>query len=1151
MDGHGVTPLPPTGSPGDSTHVWAPTSAAPLSVGVLGEYASSPLVQVLRVGDEVTPTRILDDLGGGTLSARGQIAPWLGLGVSLPVWLGATGEAGNGGLGLGDLRLAAPLGLIVEGPVGLALVPALRLPTGASDRFLGDGATGGSGVVAATARADVLRLGLQAGVETHPDADEPLVTNGSAVTGAAAVGVVPLDALGVHLEVVGARWLEPDEVGQIPMPIEGGLSVRGTAGPLWWSAGATTALTSGPGAAGARAYLGLGWALERAVEDVVVPEVAAEEPEVQPEPPVGVDVALRTALGEVVDASVVGRGPEGAEVAVDVTGGSGTLELVPGAWQVSVSADGYGTQRRTVLVEAGGAAPRVDATLLERAGDEVLSLRVVDAQGAPVSGAALLLEGLPVGATSSGGDLVLEGVAEGSAAVEARAHGYREALVAALAGAASEETLVLWPVVGSVRVTVRGPDGPAPDAAVHMVGPERQRTEALDATGTGSFVLAPGRWRLVATSPSLGVQERLLEIAPDQRDALEVRFELLPAHDGGADLSVVVADVAGLPVSDVDVRIDGALAGRSSSGGSLVMRDLEPGVRRLELAAADLRPVPARDVLLGPGIREELYALSWQPGTVRVRVHADGQPVPDAVLRGSGPGELAARPLGPLGVLTTQLAAGSWELVVTSERHGVQSRAVSVPEDSVERIEVDIGMVAGSGAPLGDATADLSVRVADPEGAVVPRARVRVDGVDHGATAPDGGIEIAWLEPGSRALEVLARPYAPEARSVTLPAGGRHEERVALSWGAGAVDVRGRHPGGPVGDGVVRFAGASGSSPPLALGPEGRAVAHVAPGTWQAVLLSPAHGVATAALDVPPDAGLLRLDLVVEPVGPGATLLLRVEDPTGRPVAATRAWDLPDGRDLSAPGSVLLLDGLPPGPARFRVSAEHHAETEVQATLEEGLQQRVVRVEPIPSQLRLSVRDADGAPVAARAQLQGRYPVDEVAIGASGVASVALNPGAWTAVVQAEGYGAQQRDLVVEPGVDAVLELVVGSARVARTAVGLTIAEQVHFDTGLATLRPESGPILDEVASTLRAHPDVRRIEVQGHTDTVGGIALNQRLSQARADAVRAALVARGVEPGRAVARGFGPTQPVASNETPEGRQQNRRVAFRILDGED
>jgi OOP family OmpA-OmpF porin len=112
----------------------------------------------------------------------------------------------------------------------------------------------------------------------------------------------------------------------------------------------------------------------------------------------------------------------------------------------------------------------------------------------------------------------------------------------------------------------------------------------------------------------------------------------------------------------------------------------------------------------------------------------------------------------------------------------------------------------------------------------------------------------------------------------------------------------------------------------------------------------------------------------------------------------------------------------------------------------------------------------------------------------------------------------------------------------------VVILEQVQFDTGKATIKAVSSDLLDAVASVLTSHPELLRLEVQGHTDSKGSRALNRHLSQARADAVMAALVKRGVNKNRMIAKGYGPDQPIASNDTDEGRQQNRRVQFSILE---
>jgi outer membrane protein OmpA-like peptidoglycan-associated protein len=111
----------------------------------------------------------------------------------------------------------------------------------------------------------------------------------------------------------------------------------------------------------------------------------------------------------------------------------------------------------------------------------------------------------------------------------------------------------------------------------------------------------------------------------------------------------------------------------------------------------------------------------------------------------------------------------------------------------------------------------------------------------------------------------------------------------------------------------------------------------------------------------------------------------------------------------------------------------------------------------------------------------------------------------------------------------------------ARTPV---VLRGVTFETGRSALKPDSYTILDIVAASLSANPDIK-IEIAGHTDNTGSAATNQRLSQARADAVRAYLASKGVGPERMVAKGYGPSQPVAPNNTVAGRAQNRRVELR------
>jgi OOP family OmpA-OmpF porin len=102
------------------------------------------------------------------------------------------------------------------------------------------------------------------------------------------------------------------------------------------------------------------------------------------------------------------------------------------------------------------------------------------------------------------------------------------------------------------------------------------------------------------------------------------------------------------------------------------------------------------------------------------------------------------------------------------------------------------------------------------------------------------------------------------------------------------------------------------------------------------------------------------------------------------------------------------------------------------------------------------------------------------------------------------------------------------------------------YDSNSSYMKAEAYPLLDEVASILMQNPEMK-VEVQGHTDNKGSAQYNQWLSEKRAQRVTDYLVSKGIDPSRLEAKGYGLTQPVASNDTAEGRAQNRRVELKRL----
>lgn len=108
---------------------------------------------------------------------------------------------------------------------------------------------------------------------------------------------------------------------------------------------------------------------------------------------------------------------------------------------------------------------------------------------------------------------------------------------------------------------------------------------------------------------------------------------------------------------------------------------------------------------------------------------------------------------------------------------------------------------------------------------------------------------------------------------------------------------------------------------------------------------------------------------------------------------------------------------------------------------------------------------------------------------------------------------------------------------------GKIVSNGIRFDVGKASLRPESMGVLNEIYKMLSEHPDVA-VSIEGHTDSDGDNNLNQKLSEERARTVMNQLISMGIDAGRLNSRGFGESQPINSNTTPEGKAENRRVEF-------
>ena len=184
-----------------------------------------------------------------------------------------------------------------------------------------------------------------------------------------------------------------------------------------------------------------------------------------------------------------------------------------------------------------------------------------------------------------------------------------------------------------------------------------------------------------------------------------------------------------------------------------------------------------------------------------------------------------------------------------------------------------------------------------------------------------------------------------------------------------------------------------------------------------------------------------------------------------------------------------------------------------------------------------SVTGAQGVPFSARIMVDGRYA--KVYMNGTRVANVPnANLGRANKIFfhfdASEDSPAYFRNIRVAAGGRKLYDAIAEKGRVA--------TQGIYFDTGSDRIRPESAPTLKEIGEMLEEHSDLK-LAIEGHTDNVGSAESNQTLSEKRAEAVRQELISRyGIDAARLAAKGLGSTKPVGPNDSPEGRQNNRRV---------
>lgn len=195
------------------------------------------------------------------------------------------------------------------------------------------------------------------------------------------------------------------------------------------------------------------------------------------------------------------------------------------------------------------------------------------------------------------------------------------------------------------------------------------------------------------------------------------------------------------------------------------------------------------------------------------------------------------------------------------------------------------------------------------------------------------------------------------------------------------------------------------------------------------------------------------------------------------------------------------------------------------------------------------VTNPDGTPLTARFKdtsgIQSPFATDPL----TGRFTITLPPGSYEFEVEAENYLPQTVKCEVQPGQTSSINLTLQKPQAAVMINNkIVLPDAIYFEFGKADIKPESFPVLDQVVEILlKNEGSYQSLRVEGHTDDVGSDASNLKLSEKRSASVRLYLLKKGVKAAKVSSHGFGESKPIATNLTPEGRAENRRVEFNLV----
>ena len=386
----------------------------------------------------------------------------------------------------------------------------------------------------------------------------------------------------------------------------------------------------------------------------------------------------------------------------------------------------------------------------------------------------------------------------------------------------------------------------------------------------------------------------------------------------------------------------------------------------------------------------------------------------------------------------------------------------------------------------------VRITVRDESGRVIPGATVSFG---RGSPQAAGAGEVAAVfAPGDQLVSVSAPEFLPFKELVTVKADGDHPLSVVLE-----PRVRDRD-----GDGVI----------------------------------DDRDGCPDEAEDVD---GFQDADGCPDPV---VATRIRVVDGLGRAVPGVQVRVQGAGGDGAGGG---LLDlSLHPGSYRVFATAESYLTTDQTIDVPVGESRFEARVvmDRVWADLILYVMDDKGRPIDA---FHWNLDNSEDSPGdGMGLYDGKMDPGSHWLYISAENHAPAKARILLEPGRYHETSITLFPTLIEVTRDRIEISDKVYFDTGKATIRPESHPLLDQVYAVLEARTDLLALRIEGHTDSRGSAESNRRLSDARAASVRAYLIDKGIAAERLGSVGIGEDQPVDDRNVAEAWERNRRVEFII-----